>query len=238
MQSQVAQLPLSHRVWAWFETNKKQAAWGAAIIVGLGLIIWYGIWHAGEKEVTASEALANVSIPQTGGSGARPEAAAAFLKVAAAYPKSSASARALLLAGGSLFLEGKYPEAKIQFEKFTREHRDSPFMGQALLGVAASLDAQGKTTEALAAYKNLVDRHPGESVLPQAKFALAQLYEVQNNLPLARSMYEELNRSDPNGSLGSESGMRLEELLAKHPELIPKPAPPTTNSSPLTIQKP
>jgi len=224
MQSEVAQLPLSHRLWAWFETNKKQALWGTVAVIGLGLIIWFVIWQQGEKEVNASEALATVSIPQNGIGGARPGAADAFLKIAATYPKSSAGARALLLAAGSLFVEGKYPEAKAQFERFTREDHDSPFMGQALLGIAASLDAQGKTNEAVTAYKDLVDHHPGESVIPQAKFALARLYEAQNKLELARSLYEELNRNEPYGSLGSEAGMRLEELLAKNPSLIPKPA--------------
>ena len=226
MPTEVAQLPLSHRLWAWFETNKKQAIWGTVSVIGLGLIIWFVIWQQGEKEINASEALASVSTPQTGSAGARPGAADAFLKIAATYPKSSAGARALLLAAGSLFVEGKYPEAKAQFERFTREHRESPFMGQALLGVAASLDAQGKTNEAVTAYKDLVDHHPGESVIPQAKFALARLYEAQNKLELARSLYEELNRNEPYGSLGSEAGMRLEELLAKNPNLVPKPATP------------
>ncbi len=230
MQSEVVQLPLSHRLWAWFETNKKQAGWGTGLVIGVGLIIWFVIWQQGENEVKASEALTNVSIPQAGNAGARPGSADAFLKVAATYPKSAAGARALLLAAGSLFVEGKYPEAKTQFERFTREHRDNPFMGQALLGVAASLDAQGKTNEAVTAYKDLVDHHPGESVIPQAKFALARLYEGQNKLELARSLFEELNRNEPYTSLGSEAGMRLEELLARNPNLIPKPATPAANA--------
>ena len=236
MQTEVAQLPLSHRLWAWFETNKKQAVWGTVLVVGVGLIIWFVVWQQGEKEIKASEALTNVSIPLAGSAGPRPGSAEAYFKVASEYPKSAAGARALLLGAGSLFIEGKFPEAKSQFERFTREHRDSPFMGQALLGVAASLDAQGKTNEAVTAYKDLVDHHPGESVIPQAKFALARLYESQNKLELARSLFEELNRTEPYSSLGSEAGMRLEELLAKNPNLIPKPVAPAP--APISLAAP
>jgi len=236
MSSEVAELPLSHKLWAWFETNRKQAIYGSVIVVVLGLIIWFVVWQQGEKEVNASEALSKVSTPGAASAGAKPDAAA-YLKVAAAYPKSSAGARALLLAAGSYFVEGKYPEAKTHFERFAREHHESPFMGQALLGIAACLDAQGKTNEALTTYKDLVDHHPGENVIPQAKFALARIYEAQGKAELARTLYEDLNRADAYGSLGSEAGMRLEELLAKNPQLFQKTSP-STNTGALKLPKP
>jgi TolA-binding protein len=236
MSSEVAELPVSHKLWAWFETNRKQAIWGAVIVVALGLIIWFFVWQQGEKEVNASEALSKVSTPAatTPTAKADPES---YLKIASSYPKSSAAARALLLAGGSYFVEGKYAEAKTQFERLARDHQQSPFMGQALLGIAACLDAQGKTNEALTAYKDLADHHPGESVIPQAKFALARMYEAQGKTELARTLFEDLNRADPYGSLGSEAGMRLEELLAKNPGLVQKPVA-ATNSPTFKLQKP
>jgi TolA-binding protein len=148
-----------------------------------------------------------------------------YLKVAATYPKSSAAARAVLLAGGTLFVEGKYDQAKAQFEKFVHEYRDTTFMGGALLGIAACLDAQNKTDDAIRAYKDLTEHHSGDPAVPQAKFALARLYEGQGKPELARSLFEDVARSDPNSSLGSEAGMRLEELKMQHPELF---APPPT----------
>ena len=39
MEQKVAQLPYFERLWAWFETNKKQALWGALIVAVLGVII-------------------------------------------------------------------------------------------------------------------------------------------------------------------------------------------------------
>ena len=212
-----------YKLWAWFETNKKQVTWGGLIVVALGLTGWYIVYQQGEKEVRASEALVNASVSQAiaGRSGA--ENPDEFLKVAADYPKSSAAARAVLRGAGSLFIEGKYPQAQAQFQRFARDYRDSAFMGQAMLGIAACMDAEGKTEDAIAAYKSLIDHHPGENVIPQAKFALARLYEAQNKPELARALFEDVARGDQYGSLGSEAGMRLEELRIKNPNLFAPP---------------
>ena len=236
MESEVAQLPLWQKAWAWFEANKKQTLWGAAALAVVALIAAFFLYHRSEAEVAASEALSNLAVSQTTGA-SRGDSADAYLKMAAAYPNSRAAARALLLAAGTLFAEGKYAEAKTQFERFTREYTDSPFRGEALLGIAACLDAQGNTSDATAAYKNLIDRLPAAHVLPQARFALARLYEAQNKPEQARSLFEEVERNNPYSSLGSEAGMRLEELKAKYPNLAAPSAPMPTNALPLQPQK-
>jgi len=223
MESDVTQTAGFYKLWAWFETNKKQVTWGTLAVIALGLIGWYVMWQQGEKELKASEALANISVSRSMGAGPRAQNPDEYLKVVASYPKSSAAARALLRAAGSLFVEGKYSEAQAQFQRFAREYRDSPFMGQAMLGIAACLDAQGKTEEAIAAYRSLIDHHPGENIIPQARFALARLYEAQNKPELARPLFEDVARGDPYGSLGSEAGMRLEELKVKNPNLFAPP---------------
>ena len=122
-----------------------------------------------------------MALSQVTGARGGAEPAAAYLKVAADYPKSSAVARALLMAAGSLFSDGKYTEAKAQFDRFGREYGSSPFMGQALLGSAACQDALGKTNEASTAYNDLIRQRPGENFVPQAHFALGRLYEAQND---------------------------------------------------------
>ncbi len=238
MESDAGQLvPLSHKAWAWFEANKRQTLWSAGGLLVLGVIVAFYIYQQDEAEIAASEALSNVSVPQLTSGGARGDTAEAYLKVAATYPKSRAGARALLLAAGSLFVEGKYAEAQAQFERFRRERTDSPFIGEALLGIAACRDAQGNAREAMAAYKDLIDRHLSDNVLPQARFALARLYEAQNDPEQARNLFEEVERSDPYGSLGSEAGMRLEELKLKYPKLVVPPAPMPTNTPPLNVEK-
>jgi TolA-binding protein len=236
MESDAAQLPVSHKAWAWFEANKKQALLGTVALVVLVAIVSFYFYRQNEQEVAAAEALSNAAVPQmTGGKGAS-ETATAYLRVAADYPKTSAGTRAVLMAAGSLFTEAKYTEAKAQFERFTREHGDSPLMGQALLGIAACQDALGKTSEAVTAYSELVRRHPGENVVSQARFALGRLYEAQNDPEKARSQFEEVARANPYSSLGSEAGMRVEELNLKYPKLVPL-SPPPTNMPPITIEK-
>ncbi len=223
-----------YKLWAWVETNRKQVGRFALAVVILGVLAAYFFWLQSEKEVDSSEALSKISVAQATGESPRPDPVPAYLKIAADYPKSSAGARAILLAAGSLFVDEKYDQAKAQFEKFTREHRDSPLLGQALLGIAACLDAQGRTSDAFTAYKNLVDRHPTDIVISQAKFALARLYEAQNNPEQARFYFEQLAR-EPYGSIASEAGIRLEELLVKYPRLA---APPVTTTSTSTITVP
>jgi TolA-binding protein len=237
MESDAGQIPLSHKTWAWFEANKKQTLWGAGGVLVLGVIVAFVLYQQNEAEVAASEALSNVSVPQMTGTGSRDDMAEAYLKVAATHPKSSAGARALLLAAGSFFVEGKYAEAQTQFERFRREHSDSPFVGEALLGIGACLDAGGKAREAITTYKDLIAHHPGDVVLPQAKFALARLHEAQNEPDQARNLYEEVERTVPYGSLGDEARMRLEELMQKNPKLVTSTNPMPSNLVPITGKK-
>ena len=216
-------------MWVWVETNKKQAAWGAAIAVTLALVVWFLLWRHGEQEVRAGEALSEIFVPQLlNGGAARPETCQGFLKVAAEYPGYDAGAEAMLLGAGDLFVEGNYDQARAQFERFAREHRGSPMEASAVLGIAACLDAQHKTNEARTAYKSLVDQHPNDPVALQAKFSLGRLYASQPEL--ARNYFEDVARA--RGSLlSSEAGLRLEELYQQHPELAPA-APPAVSLAP------
>jgi tetratricopeptide (TPR) repeat protein len=234
MESKVAELPLSHKAWAWFEKNQKQALTSASVVVIVGLIIWFFVWQNGEKQVQASEELSSIAVRQISAAAAgSQDAPQAYLKVASDYPKSKAAARALLLAAGALFTEGKYAESQALFERFTREFHDSPLLGEGLLGVASCLEAQGKTDQAAGAYKDLITRHPADSVAPQAKFSLAGLYEVQKRPELARDLYDQVERESRYGILGGEAGLRLEELAQKNPNLTPAVTVPTPSPPPL-----
>jgi predicted negative regulator of RcsB-dependent stress response len=232
MESKVEHLPVSHKAWAWFEANKKPTLYGAGAVLVVGVIVAFFLYRQSAEEMAASEALSKVSVSQMTGAGGG-STADAYLKVAAEHPKSSAGARALLLAAGSLYGEGKYDEAKTQFDRFKREYASSPFIGQALLGVAACLDAKGNAREAMAAYQDVIARRPGDYVVSQARFSLARLHVAQNEPEKARILLEEVERSDPYSSLGSEAGMRLEELKQKYPKLFAPAAPlPTAPAAP------
>jgi TolA-binding protein len=237
MESEVTHLPLWQQAWAWLEANKKQTLWGTGGLVLVGFIVALVLYRQDEADIAASEALSNVALPQMTGA-SRGDSPDAYLKVAAAYSGSRAGARALLLAAGGLFMEGKYDEARNQFERFNREYSDSSFKGEALLGIAACLDAQSKTNEAVTAYKNLIDRRPADYVLPQARFALARLYAAQDKPELARTLFEEVERNNPYSSLGSEAGIRLEDLKVKYPNLATPVVPMPTNAMPLKVPAP
>ena len=237
MESDAGQIPISHKALAWFEANKKQTLTGAGVLLVVGVIVAFFLYHQNEAQIAASEALSMVAMPQLTGAGARADTVEAYLKVAATYPNSGAGARALLMAAGGLFVDGKYDDAKAKFEQFKRDYADSPYMGEALLGIAACWDAQGKKTEAMAAYKELITRRPGDSNVPNAKFALGRLHAAQNEPDQARTFFEDVERTEPYGSLGDEARMQLEELKTKFPKLLAPVTAMPTNAAPLKLEK-
>ncbi len=237
MRSDVEQLPLNDRLWAWFETNKTQAVGGAVIVALVAMVVGFFMWRHGQQADKASEALSSVMLEQATMPNGQPATAPSFLKMAAEYPDSGAASRALIFAAADLFTAGKFDDSRMQFERFSRDHRDSQFMGVALLGVAACYDAQGKTNEAVTAYKDLIDHHPGETVLPQARFALARLYAGMGQPDKAFPLFDDVARDNPYSSVGSEAGMRLEELKMKYPGLGAAAAPAQTNAVPYKIEK-
>lgn len=237
MESTVTELPIHDRLWAWFETHKKQVLWGVVAVVAVGMGVGFFTWLQREKQTRANEALSRALNRDAGGA-ERPDAPEALLRVAAENPNTAAGGRALLLAAGDLFAAGKYPEARSQFEKYLREYRETPFASQALLGVAVCLDAQGKTNEAVAAYNDIVQHHSSENVALQARLALARLYEAQNKLEQARDLLLELARAQtPNSMITREAVLRLEELFAQHPNLVPA-RPAMSVLPPANVRKP
>ncbi|HET7626625.1 MAG TPA: tetratricopeptide repeat protein [Verrucomicrobiae bacterium] len=219
MESDITESPLLYKTWLWFEANKKQVITGLVVIVVLGIAAGIYFYGRMQKNVSASEALAELTTRGPESGQVQPEA---FAKIATDYAGTSAAGRALLVAGARYFEASNYTQAQAQFEKFLSQYRDSDFTGQALFGIAASLDAQGKSADAIKAYKDIIEHHSTDEVAPQAMLALGQIYEAQGDFELARDTYGQLERMGP-GSLGSTAAMRLQDLESKHPELaLPK----------------
>ncbi len=234
MESDATELAGFWKAYAWAEKHKKEVIYGAVGVAVVGLIVFFVVWQQREKAAAARHAISRAYFDQMvsgNAAGGNPEA---YLKVASEHPNTDAGARALLLAAAGYFTQGKFAEAQAQFQKFASEYRESPLLGQALLGSAICLEAQGKTNEAISAYKDLVERRPNEPWIAQAKFNLANLYEAQGKADQAASLFEDVSRAAPFGSLGSEAGIRHEELLARHPELAPKPV--VSTNAPLQIE--
>jgi len=131
-----------------------------------------------------------------------------------------------------LFIEGKYAEAQAQFAKFQPAYPESPLVPQAIMGIAASLEAQGKSADATAKFQEVISRYPKDHAVDRAKLTLGLIYENQNKPDLAQKIYSELTRVTAYSSSSAEAGMRLQELLLKHPNLTP------TNTSTFITTKP
>src|SRR5207245_8911890 len=127
-------------------------------------------------------------------------------------------------------------EGQKKFQQFAREYPASPFIPEALFGVASCLDAKGKPADAIGKFEELRRRYGKSSIMDQTKLTLGRLYEEQSKPAMALDLYEELVRANQSG-IGSEAGLRMEDLLAQHPELkktnapiiTPPPAPRLTN---------
>ncbi len=212
MEQNITESAYFFKLWAWFDRNKKQVAWGAGAVVAAGAVVGLFLWSQQEKEVSAAHALSSALVARSFNRTEPPEA---MLKVATTYAGTQAGAQAILLGAGELFASGKPAEAQAQFERFLREYPTHPLAAQATLGLAACFAGEGKLDEAAKTYKSSIDRFPTANTAPQARFALAGVYETQGKLEPALRLFEEVAGADLSGTLGSEAGMRAHELLQK-----------------------
>ncbi len=204
----------------WADANRKRLIVFAIALAVVAAIVAFIIYRRNAGATAASEALSDLRPIQVSPTTPGFVPAQEYLRLADASAKTIAGERALLLAGGALFTEGRYAEAFSQFEKLIAEYPDSALRAEAALGAAASLDAQGKIAEATTRYKAVTDRFAGSPSAIQAKFALARLYEGQNKPDLALKLYEEVEKQDQQGSIGAfYSKVCAANLILKNPSL-------------------
>lgn len=225
MESDIIHTGQMYSLLGWLDKNRRQILSGIVAVIIIGIIVAFVVWRKGEQEAAAGEALSAALMP------VNPTAAvssSALLKVATDHAGTVAGARALLVAAGELFAEGKAAEAQMQFERYRTEYSESPLVAQANLGLAASLAAQGKTNEAVTAFKSVADRNRSGTA-SAAKLSLARIYEAQGKLEAARDLYLDLVR-DPAEMVRSEAGAHLGELFQQHPSLRPAVPGSVTNA--------
>ncbi|MBI2947921.1 MAG: tetratricopeptide repeat protein [Verrucomicrobia bacterium] len=225
---------------AWLEENKKRLIIAAAglVVVGSGIAIYR--WNKAQTELAASQALLALRLPLNASENTPPPDASSFLKIAQAHPSTTAAQRALLLAAGTLFAEGKYAEARAQFEDFLQHFGNHPLAPSALYGKAAALESEGKSDEALRVYQEVLTRYPGAWLLADTRLAIARIHEAKKQPQLALQMYEEITRTNLMSSVSGEAMARKERLLEKHPELAKTTAltAPATNQLPIPSPMP
>ena len=221
MQSEPQQSTWLYEVLAWLEFNRKLLIWACA--GGLALVVagYVYLWSRQVAEVHANEALLALRPRTAVDESQQPAAAADFLRFAEEHRSSSAAERALLLAAGELYRDGRYPEAQSAFQKALERNRRGPLAPTAALGVAASLDAQDQVDAALAAYQAVVADFPDTPASARARFALALLHESRNQPEQALKIYDELAAARKLGRASMEASVKREALLKQHPELAP-----------------
>lgn len=215
---------------AWLEAdngkNKKRLGAAAVIVLLVAFGIYVYNYLAEQKEDKASATLIELRPPLNAGGDSTnepPVPASSFLKVVQDYPGTPAAERAMLLAAGSYFTDGKYSEAQAQFDRLIKEHPSSLWASDAAYGIAASLESQGKRDEAINAYKHVVTAYGASAVANEAHMAMARIYEAKNQPAEALKEYDEVSRSSMASMRGQEAIMARNQLLKKHPELD-KPA--------------
>ena len=225
----------------WLNANKKPVGLAIVAVAAVVGLVFFRNWQKEQNEIAAAEALSNIRLPYNAGEIPPPGTDAAFLKVAGAYPKTSAGAHALLLAGSTFFAEGKYAEAQAQFEKFLGEHGDSPWASHANYGLATSLDAQNKTNDAIAKYEAFIKSYPVDPATDQARLGVARLYEQSGKEAQAVEIYDKMLKAamnNPNGynQTVMEAQEHLKELYKKNPALAaPKIPAFKTNTSTIVV---
>jgi tetratricopeptide (TPR) repeat protein len=213
----------------WLDVNKKRVAIGAGVLLVVGLVVGFFIWHGSQQEIDAEEALSGVRMPFSPTEQPAPGTAEELVKVAEEYPRTTAAPKALLRAGTVYFDTGNFPKAQEQFDRFLRTYGESPWVAQAVYGIAASLDAQGKAPEAITKYNDFLRSYGNDPLADHARLSLARLYDQTKQPALALEALNKIVSGAQAGGMSPAAGdaqEKIREIYAKHPSLVPSnPAP-------------
>lgn len=220
---------------AWVEVNRKRLIVAGISLIVVIMAIYVYVWMRGQTQLEASRALYSLK-PPTQRDTNQVATPADYLKVAHAFPDTSAGQQALLLAAVHLFGNGHYAQAQAQFQAFLDQYSSSPFASTAALGVATCLDAQNKVSQARQAYQSVLDHYPNDAATIRAKFALAALDESQNKPEQALQIYDELNQPQRYPAAAMEANVRRQRLLQIHPDLATTNAPPSVKPAALKVK--
>lgn len=213
---------------AWLEVNKKRLAIGAIVVLVVGFAVYVYNYMGAQKEVNASAALIALHPAPAASTNEPPVSATSYLKIAEEHSGTAAGERALILAAGAYFTDGKYADAQKEFDTLLKNHPSSKWAADAAYGIAASLESQGKRDEALTAYQRVVTGFGSSSVVNEARMAEARIHEEKNQPAEALKQYDDITRAGAMSMRAQDAMLARSQLLKKHPELDT----PKTNAAP------
>ncbi len=202
----------------WLEANRTALiAGGIALIVVVvavgGYFLWTGHQRAGAESlmatadgifrapVVSAEVLQKNPVLRsigayTDASKKWTDAAQAYEKLAATYPRSPAGALAKFYAGNSLYELKKYEEAIADYRKYLDvAGANAPFAGLAKQSIGYAYEAEKKLPEAEKMFQEL-SADAGSATAFLSLFDLARVYEKENQLDKAVETLKKAEDSD------------------------------------------
>jgi TolA-binding protein len=129
------------------------------------------------------------------------------------YPKSKATADAMLMIAADHRQNQRFDAALAVLDDFGKRFPEHPFSAGALLSRGATLEAAGKREEALAAYEEAAMK-TGSYAAPAAKLAKAVLLQAMGKSDEARQACEDLVAQDASSPFAPEA-QRMLQLLQR-----------------------
>ena len=196
----------------WRQHGKKILA-GLAVVVLVGLVVYYRQKQAAEQAEAAAAELATAASP------------AALQKLAEEFRGKEIGGQALLRLAELEARAGRYKEAGQAFQSFLAQYPNHPMIESAQLGLAVIQEAQGDLQGAKSQYQQILVGHPGGYTAVSAKIGLARCAEGLGLTKEAQQAYEEL-RAVTRGSPW-ETEIYLRSIVLGRTQ----PAAPATNSA-------
>ncbi len=188
----------------WQQYGKKILT-GLAVILAVGLFVYFRQRQAAEQEQTAAAQLAGAQDPGT------------LQRLAQEYRGRPIGAQALLRLAHLEAREGRYPEAAEAFKSFLAQYPSHPMTDTAEFGLAAIQEAQGDFQGAKTQYEQIARNRPGSYTAIAAKLGYARCCEALGLTKEALQAYEELRPQVRGSAWETEVNLRWMVLSRTQP---------------------
>jgi TolA-binding protein len=203
----------------FWQKHSKQILTGAAIVVLIGLGVYFWQRQTAEQEEAAAAQLAAAIDP------------AALQRLAQDYRGKPIGAQALLRLAELEMQAGRNKEAGESFQSFLSQFPNHPMAESAQLGLAVVQESQGDFQGAKSQYQQVLLSHPSGFTAVSAKLGAARCAEALGLTKEALQAYEELRPVLRGSPWETEVSLRYMVLARSQPALpaVPPPAPPATS---------
>ena len=180
--------------------NHRGAFLGSVAGIIALLVIVLGVLATSHSSRIASETLLSTATSD-----------AALNEVISKYPRTAASADAMLLLAASLRDEGQIEASDAIYSRFAETFPSSPLVISGSLGRASNARVAGKTEVALSSYQQAAAAFPQSYGAPFALFSQARLLAQQGRIEEAKRVIQALGSQYP-GSIATRAAGGSDQL--------------------------